>query len=313
LKSLFIFSLCFAISTLLGAYDFFAEDFVPPGEIYPMLLLIQEDQQLISAELQLSNPEGDVISQTQFFPYPLEGYPGLWVALLGLGPGIDPGMKVLDAQVELQDGQIYFRKRLMVTQRDFDIQFVKLDDKLTQIRSEPSPRKTQEYRQRWSVISSFNFEDVYHEEALTSPLTGDYIVTTPYGARRTYEYNDGSQSDTLHWGLDWAAPLGTAVYSVAAGRVRLAQEMLVTGNTLMIEHLPGVYSIYYHLDTLEVQQDQLVSAGMELGTMGESGLATGSHLHWEIRVSKVAVDPGYYLDHTLLDKEWIISRLNGTN
>ena len=60
---------------------------------------------------------------------------------------------------------------------------------------------------------------------------------------------------------------------------------------MVVEHLPGVFSMYYHLDQLSVSAGQLVEAGQALGTVGATGLATGAHLHWEVRVAGVPVDP----------------------
>jgi murein DD-endopeptidase MepM/ murein hydrolase activator NlpD len=55
--------------------------------------------------------------------------------------------------------------------------------------------------------------------------------------------------------------------------------------------LPGVYSIYFHLDRIQVEAGEMVEQAQVIGTVGMSGLATGPHLHWEVRVNGVAVDP----------------------
>jgi murein DD-endopeptidase MepM/ murein hydrolase activator NlpD len=71
----------------------------------------------------------------------------------------------------------------------------------------------------------------------------------------------------------------------------MAKERILTGFSIVIEHLPGVYSLYYHLDKLDVKVGQMVSAGDKIGDSGFTGLATGPHLHWEIRVAGNAVEP----------------------
>ena len=81
------------------------------------------------------------------------------------------------------------------------------------------------------------------------------------------------------------------VAAAGGGKVAMARERIVTGFTVVVEHLPGVYSLYYHLDGLAVREGQRVSAGDPIGTVGSTGLATGPHLHWEVRAAGVAVDP----------------------
>ena len=76
---------------------------------------------------------------------------------------------------------------------------------------------------------------------------------------------------------------------------------IMTGNTLVIEHLPGLYSLYYHLDTREAEKNDFVEQGQLIGTVGHTGLSTGSHLHWEIRTCGIAVDPESFLRSDILD------------
>jgi murein DD-endopeptidase MepM/ murein hydrolase activator NlpD len=71
----------------------------------------------------------------------------------------------------------------------------------------------------------------------------------------------------------------------------MARDRIVTGNTVVIEHLPGVFSLYYHLDSIGVDEGDVVEQGERIGTVGMTGLATGPHLHWEIRVGGVPVAP----------------------
>lgn len=294
----------------LTAYQFYGEDFAEPGSVYTLLLVPARGEIFNSGTVSLSNSEGRVLATAQFFPYQVEMEQNVWVALLGLSSDLPAEQFRLEAECQNIQGPVFYRKRVQISSRDFPLQELELDDTLTTLRSQPDPRKTQESRMRWAAISSFDPRYIYHVENLEVPVSGDYILTTDYGTRRLYHYSNGTDSRTLHYGLDWAAPLGTPVSAVASGHVVLAEEMLVTGNTLIIEHLPGVYSLYYHLDRIDVEADQLVAAGDSLGTMGETGLATGSHLHWELRVSKVAVDPILLLDAPVLDKEWIISMIN---
>ena len=79
----------------------------------------------------------------------------------------------------------------------------------------------------------------------------------------------------------------------------MSEERISTGNTIVIEHLPGVYSLYYHLDTLLAGCGEFVRAGTLIGRSGNTGLSTGPHLHWEFRVNGEAVSPDWFVGRVL--------------
>jgi murein DD-endopeptidase MepM/ murein hydrolase activator NlpD len=113
-------------------------------------------------------------------------------------------------------------------------------------------------------------------------------VTSPFGTRRSY--NNGPVGG-FHTGTDFGAGNGTPIYAPAAGRVALAEELVVRGNSVLIDHGLGVFSGYWHQSDLAVQEGQTVQPGDPIGYVGDTGLVTGNHLHWEMRVGGIAVDP----------------------
>ncbi len=86
-----------------------------------------------------------------------------------------------------------------------------------------------------------------------------------------------------HQGVDLAAPLGTPVKAARPGVVSFAGDKGGYGNLVILEHADGSQSYYAHLDQVLVEQGQRLASGQQLGTVGSSGLATGPHLHFEIR------------------------------
>ena len=82
---------------------------------------------------------------------------------------------------------------------------------------------------------------------------------------------------------------------------------------MVIEHLPGVYTLYYHMRDRFAQEGSLTQAGTLIGTVGSTGLSTGAHLHWEVRVNGVPVSPDFLLSHPLIDKNGLIGIIEGTN
>lgn len=125
-------------------------------------------------------------------------------------------------------------------------------------------------------------------EKWVQPVQGR-SVTTPFGKR-------GSMwSSGAHTGADIAAPAGTPVRAVAAGRVSSAGSAGAYGQRVCVVHRPGFETWYCHLSKMNVPAGRHISAGTVIGAVGETGNTTGPHLHLELRVDGVARDPQPYL------------------
>ncbi|WP_417317041.1 M23 family metallopeptidase [Emcibacter sp.] len=83
-----------------------------------------------------------------------------------------------------------------------------------------------------------------------------------------------------HTGMDIAAPEGTPVVAPWGGRVTMVADLYYTGNTVIIDHGYGVSTVYCHLSSVDVEQNQEIEQGADLGKVGMTGRATGPHLHW---------------------------------
>jgi murein DD-endopeptidase MepM/ murein hydrolase activator NlpD len=94
-----------------------------------------------------------------------------------------------------------------------------------------------------------------------------------------------------HSGEDFASPIGTPVEAPNAGRVVLAQELYFAGNTVMIDHGLGLFSLLSHLSTIDVHEGASVTAGQLVGRVGATGRVTGPHLHWAVRAGAARIDP----------------------
>ncbi|HWQ28535.1 MAG TPA: M23 family metallopeptidase, partial [Dehalococcoidia bacterium] len=101
----------------------------------------------------------------------------------------------------------------------------------------------------------------------------------------------GGPVTDYHHGTDFLAQEGDPVYASADGVVAFAGPLSVRGNSVIIDHGMGVFSAYHHLSQIDVTRGQAVVAGQQVGRAGSTGLATGPHLHWEIAVRGVNVDP----------------------
>lgn len=128
------------------------------------------------------------------------------------------------------------------------------------------------------------------------PISAEYPTTSAYGIRRSY---DGGPYNNYHAGQDFGAPVGVTVTVPANGIVSWAGPLVVRGNAVIIDHGQGVFTGYWHLSDIFVEAGQQVSAGDLLGLVGNTGLSTGAHLHWELRIYGIAVDPMQFLDEPL--------------
>ena len=195
----------------------------------------------------------------------------------------------------------------VIENRKFYSETIPLNPTNTNLRTVPDPQKTFESQMLWSILSRTG-KDIYSDGLFTLPVSSTRR-TSDFGSRRIYEYSNGKTDTTIHAGVDIGVPTGTPVMACGTGRVVLARERIVTGNTVVLEHMPGVYSLYYHMDSFAVREGPVVAGETLLGLSGSTGLATGPHLHWEIRVSGENADPDAFLSRPLLDKQYIIDKL----
>lgn len=114
------------------------------------------------------------------------------------------------------------------------------------------------------------------------------FATTEFGQGRSI---NGGPVGGFHSGADIASEAGTPIQAAADGRVAWTGEMPIRGNTVIVDHGAGVKTGYHHLQAILVEVDQEVAAGTVVGEMGSTGLSTGPHLHWELTVYGVNVDP----------------------
>jgi murein DD-endopeptidase MepM/ murein hydrolase activator NlpD len=122
------------------------------------------------------------------------------------------------------------------------------------------------------------------------PVTGRLV--TRHGARRDYLDATGNVVQrSQHGGIDLAVPMGTPIAAPAEGIVAFTGRWSIRGNVAIVSHGAGVHTVHAHALDLAVKPGDPVVAGQVLGRVGSTGLSTGPHLHWEVRVNGVGVDP----------------------
>lgn len=126
------------------------------------------------------------------------------------------------------------------------------------------------------------------------PVPSSHRITSGFGNRINPITGRNTQ---MHHGVDIGAPTGTKIVAAASGTVIIAQAMSGYGNTVIIDHGRGIWTLYAHirLNGFKVRAGDHVNRGDHIADVGMTGTATGPHLHFEVRVNERAVNPMPYL------------------
>ena len=126
------------------------------------------------------------------------------------------------------------------------------------------------------------------------------VETSPFGTRRTY-HGDKTQKHNRHYGWDLNGAWGDPIFAANRGRVALAADRFYSGGTIVIDHGQGLFTMYFHMSRIDVQEGDIVEKGQPLGAVGASGQVTGPHLHFSAKLDGMYQDPKYLLGLALDD------------
>jgi len=237
--------------------------------------------------------------------------PGSYHAVQDYGRGllffipIAPDTPADKAQIIWEDQSI----EIDILPREFDFMNIPLSE-------DPQPMAAGDnllYRQ----LGRFNADQVHWQgEKIPLPLRSYKLISSPYGQRRRFT-RGGRSWNEIHQGIDYAQDRGEPCYAPTDGRVVTSDHLSSPGNLVVVEFFPGMYQLYYHLDSRAVNRGDSIHIGDLLGRVGSTGKSTGPHLHFEIRIHNIFVDPQFFLDgHYNLEEilpRMIQSRLLGAS
>jgi RNase P/RNase MRP subunit p29 len=207
-----------------------------------------------------------------------------WQALLGIDVDTQPGSYVVSFETTSSGRTITATTELHVTSGVFGRRVLKVDNAFV---NPPEPAiariasEAREIEQLWTQTDPQRLWD----GGFVRPVPGR--ANGAFGSRSIFN----GQPRQPHGGADFLSPAGTPIHAPNSGRVVLARDLYFTGNTVVIDHGLGVFSLLAHLSVMDVHQGELVTRGQIIGQVGATGRVTGPHLHWAVRMNGARVDP----------------------
>jgi Peptidase family M23 len=211
--------------------------------------------------------------------------PRQWNGLVGINVNSTPGTMVLAVQGRTSNGMTgATRVSLVIARYRFETRRLQVDPKLANPPEEELARIKEEARVMAEAFAIVTPERLW-KGRFDAPVPG--TATSSFG-RLTI--TNGKPAGR-HQGADFRAATGTLVKAPNAGRIAIAQNLYFAGNTVIIDHGLGVFSLLAHLSRIDVKPGATVARGDVVGESGATGRVTGPHLHWAVRFGDMTVDP----------------------
>ena len=233
--------------------------------------------------------------------HPLHFFPsqgGVQVALQGVHALLDPGVYPLRLDATLPDGSMQsYEQLILVVSGNYPEDPLLYVDPATIDPASTEP----ELQQLMGITTPATPSRLWVGEFISPAIAyaESTYFTSRYGSRRTYIGQGTNLSvEGFHTGLDFGGGDGLPITAPASGVVVFAGPWTVRGNATVIDHGWGVYSGFWHQSEIQVQVGQSVSKGDVIGLVGGTGRVTGAHLHWELWVNGIQVDPLDWLNQT---------------
>lgn len=191
------------------------------------------------------------------------------------------------------DEEYVSKIKFEVENKDFVTQYLTISEEISN-----ATRNEEAYTEFRKNAKSARFETTKEklwDGEFIVPLEG--VLTTDFGEIR---YVNNEVSSSRHSGLDIAAPRGTEIVATNSGKVVLAKELILTGNTIIIDHGLGIFSSYYHLNSMKISEDDMVNKKQIIGTVGSTGFSTGPHLHFSMSLNNTYVNTHQFLEDNFI-------------
>lgn len=216
-----------------------------------------------------------------------------WVAIVGIPLDSKPGTATLQIQ---SDGAQKTGRDFTIHSKEYTTQRITIKD---QRKVDPSAQDLKRIHRESRVMqAAFTAWRAQDDVPMQFDLPAEGPVSSPFGLRRIFN----GQARNPHSGLDIAARAGSPIRAPAAGRVTAVGNYFFDGNTVLIDHGQGLVTMYCHMQKIVVKKGQRLARGEMIGLVGQTGRATGPHVHWGVSLNNARVDPALFLAPDTLAK-----------
>lgn len=212
--------------------------------------------------------------------YQLEGREGVFEGVLGVPFNHKPGRASVKVRMDKDSAEAYFE----IIAGNYKSELLHVDKEHAKPNLKNQRRKAREAAEAGALYKIITAKK-YWKGHFALPLNS--AVTSPFGNKRLFN----GEMKSFHQGLDLRASVGTPIHAPAAGKVAMAKDLFMTGNTVILDHGYGVFTIYAHMSKLKVKKGDEVGTNQLLGLAGKTGRASGPHLHWGAVIQKMKVNP----------------------
>ncbi|MGC9468120.1 MAG: M23 family metallopeptidase [Anaerolineae bacterium] len=209
-------------------------------------------------------------------------------AFVGVPALTEPGTYALRVVLVYGGTELAFSLPLEVAAGRYGYQVIMPPPQLQGLMDPALMRSEEAYLEAWRTLRSSSRQWRF---PLQPPLSSSMSISAGYGDRRSY----GGVVNGYHSGVDYRAWTGVPVVAPADGVVVMTESLAVRGNAVLIDHGWGLVTGYWHLSKIHVQPGDLVERGQMFAEVGNTGLSTGAHLHWEVWANGVSVDGRQWL------------------
>ncbi len=208
-----------------------------------------------------------------------------WVAVVGLPLSIEPGLHTLNIKMA---GKIKTQS-FKVKDKKYPEQHITLTDtSKVELSAENEARAVREIANIKEL--KLHWRDEKHTD-LDFIIPAEGRLSGNFGLRRIFN----GQPRSPHAGLDVAVARGTPIKASAQGKVLAVDDYFFNGKTIFVDHGNGLITMYCHLEQSDVQTGDTVNKGQQIALSGQSGRATGPHLHWSVILNGAMVDPALFI------------------
>jgi len=263
----------------------------PPSTPEPQVIAPSGDALAQGRTMVISVPKDDAAGATAIYQgrelRMTDGGDVYWT-VIGAGVTQAPGTYTITINMLDQRGALLREatRTIVVTATDWPVEYITLPP--GQIEGLPPADVQRELDIRAATFAQFTPEKLWNGPFIM-PQTGP--LTSNFGDARSY---NGGPVGSYHSGTDIAADEGAPALAAANGRVAFVGYMATRGNSVILDHGLGVFTAYHHLSRIDVVQGQEIAQGQVIAGVGQTGLSTGPHLHWELIVNGINVDPVYW-------------------